>query len=64
MFSDLPVPDPDPLVGGMDPDPSFSHNCVERTAKNACKINFSKKLYFWTEDVFVEKICEQIFLHP
>jgi hypothetical protein len=27
----LGLPDPDPLVRGMDPDPSFSHKGVERT---------------------------------
>jgi hypothetical protein len=27
----LSLPDPDPLVRGTDPDPFFSHKCVERT---------------------------------
>jgi hypothetical protein len=52
MFLGLQVPDPDPLVGGKDPDPYpyLSHKGVEQTeimlANRILTQNFSKKLNF------------------
>ncbi len=50
MFLGLPD-----LDAALAPDPSFSHKCVERIEKNACKIKFkhkmlAKKFIFKAED--------------
>ncbi len=72
----LGLPDPDPLVGGMDPDldPYFFLKMCGADWINACKTKFqhkilAKKLIFSTDNVPVGKLEEKkwkkyYFLHP
>jgi hypothetical protein len=53
----LGLPDPDPLIKGIDPDPSLFHKCVEHTEILPAKENFNTKFIKKTRFLRMKIMC-------